>query len=123
MADFALEFWNRVDDIKGRMTLKELSERAGISYATMKDMRTRCRFPKKFMIQQIAEVLGVSEVFLVKGKEYQPQGVMCVSPEALAVENDDRLKALVRACLRDPRLLEVVSAVIESSERTLGKQA
>ena len=55
MAEFALNFWNRVDDMRGSMTLKELADKAGVNYLTMKDMRSRCRFPKGYAINQIAE--------------------------------------------------------------------
>lgn len=114
--------------MRGDMSLKELAERAGINYLTMKGMRSSCRYPKENAIMQIAEVLKTTPDVLLSGKAKAQtkagvRGGTSISPEALAVENDDRLKALVRACLRDPRLLEVVSAVIESSERTLGKQA
>ena len=122
MAEFALNFWNRVDDMRGSMTLKELADKAGVNYLTMKDMRSRCRFPKGYAINQIAEALNTTPDVLLGRKAGAHEGAS-LSPEALAVENDDRLKALVRACLRDPRLLDVISAVVESSERTLGKQA
>ena len=128
MAELALQFWNRVDDMRGDMSLKELAERAGINYLTMKGMRSSCRYPKENAIMQIAEVLNTTPDILLSGKAKAQTKAgaregASLSPEALAVENDDRLKALVRACLRDPRLLDIISAVVESSERTLGKQA
>lgn len=129
MAVFAFEFWKRVDELKGDMFLQELAEKAGLNYRTMRNQRSRCTFPKPADMQAIAKVLGTTQEYLMTGlgspnvTTPKQEGTPCFSPEALAVENDDRLKALVRACLRDPRLLDVISAVVESSERTLGKQA
>ncbi len=134
---FAFEFWKRVDELKGDMFLQELAEKAGLNYKTMRNQRSNCTFPKSVDMQAIAKVLGTTQEYLMTGLGEQSNTTSDVllggkagaregaplSPEALAVEKDDRLKALVRACLRDPRLLDIISAVVESSEKTLGKSS
>ena len=40
--------------------------------------------------------------------------------EAQAVEKSPELQALVRAIMRDPNLLRVISAVVTSSEKNTG---
>ena len=128
MAQFAFEFWNRVDLLRKDMQLQDLARMAGISYKTLTNQRVEHRYPKAEDMKNIARVLGTTQEFLMTGVSPKMEnGTSRVSisdcAEAVAVYNDDRLKALVRACLRDPRLLDVISAVRESSERTLGKQA
>lgn len=125
MAQFAFEFWNRVDLLRKDMQLQDLARMAGISYKTLTNQRVEHRYPKAEDMKNIARVLGTTQEFLMTGenRDRKEERSSTLSPEALAVEKDDRLKALVRACLRDPRLLDIISAVIESSEKTLGKQA
>lgn len=125
MAQFAFEFWNRVDLLRKDMQLQDLARMAGISYKTLTNQRVEHRYPKAEDMKNIARVLGTTQEFLMTGenRDRKEERSSTLSPEALAVEKDDRLKALVRACLRDPRLLEIVSAVIESSEKTLGKSS
>lgn len=125
MAQFAFEFWNRVDLLRKDLQLQDLARMAGISYKTLTNQRVEHRYPKAEDMKNIARVLGTTQEFLMTGenRDRKEERSSTLSPEALAVEKDDRLKALVRACLRDPRLLEIVSAVIESSEKTLGKSS
>lgn len=125
MAQFAFEFWNRVDLLRKDLQLQDLARMAGISYKTLTNQRVEHRYPKAEDMKNIARVLGTTQEFLMTGenRDRKEERSSTLSPEALAVEKDDRLKALVRACLRDPRLLDIISAVIESSEKTLGKQA
>ena len=128
MAQFAFEFWNRVDLLRKDMQLQDLARMAGISYKTLTNQRVEHRYPKAEDMKNIARVLGTTQEYLMTGEsrktEYGiPKDSISECAEAVAVYKDDRLKALVRACLRDPRLLEIISAVIESSEKTLGKQA
>ena len=128
MPIFAFEFWERVDEKKKDMPLYELADKAGMSYKTLLNQRASNRFPKLNDVKSIAQALSTTAEYLMTGKssevQHQEKGLSISDcAEAVAVYKDDRLKALVRACLRDPRLLEIISAVVESSERTIGKQA
>lgn len=125
MAIFAFEFWKRVDELRGERTLADISRATGIDNHKIRQQRSDNRFPKPEDLRKIAEYLGTSEEYLLTGlvKESEARKKDTMSPEALAVEKDDRLKALVRACMRDDRLLDIISAVVESSEKTLSKKA
>ena len=109
MAEFAFQYWNRVDDLLGGMSLKELSEKIGMSYATLKDMRTRNRYPKQEISLKIANVLHTSIDYLI----YGDTAVESSCPEAEAVKGSPELQALVRAMTKDPKLLQVVAALVE----------
>ena len=51
---------------------------------------------------------------------YAGEPVMNLNKEAQAVNDSSELQALVRAVMRDPALLRVISAVVESSEKSVG---
>ena len=62
----------------------------------------------------LSKSLNVSIEYLLTGQDpYR------LSAEAKAVNEDPELQAVVRAIVRDRRLLHVISAVVESSERTM----
>ena len=113
----AIDIWNRVDELRpGHLT--ELCKKAQIPYARIKRNRTDCRIPSAEDLYAIASVLGTSVEYLLTGSiEKQP---LYISPEAQAVEDSPELQALVRAVMRDPQLLQVISAVVTSSEKTIG---
>ena len=109
----ALGFWNRVDE-NNSSTLKELCTRAGVDYKRVMHNRTDCRVPKAEDMLNLSKSLNVSIEYLLTGQDpYR------LSAEAKAVNEDPELQAVVRAIARDRRLLHVISAVVESSERTM----
>lgn len=110
----AYSFWQRVDQLRGDRTLKEIAEKFGLNYATIKDMRTKDRYPKLDVLVSLADSLGVSLDYLITGNERQLS-----SPEARYVEEHPEARALVRAVMRDPALLSALSAVIVSSEKIM----
>ena len=109
----ALGFWNRVDE-SNSSTLKELCIKAGVDYKRVMHNRTDCRVPKAEDMLNLSKSLNVSIEYLLTGQDpYR------LSAEAKAVNEDPELQAVVRAIVRDRRLLHVISAVVESSERTM----
>ena len=70
MASFGYEFWDRVDDLKGRDdTLFKLAQVMGVKTQTLKNMRSECRLPKPTSIKCLADYLGVSTDYLITGEE------------------------------------------------------
>lgn len=70
MADFAYEFWERVDDLKGKGdSLSQLAQVMGVKTQSIKNMRSECRYPKPASIKCLADYLGVSVSYLISGKE------------------------------------------------------
>ena len=101
------------------MSLGEFCAKANVSYNTVSYQRTRHALPKVEQLFSMADVLKLSVEELITGKSS-----IDISLEAKAVNESEELKALVRAVMRDPQLLQVISAVVKSSEKTLGnKQA
>ena len=64
----------------------------------------------------MAEALDTSMEALLTGEDAPSYK----SKEAQAVEKSPELQALVRAVMRDPNLLRVISAVVTSSEKNIG---
>ena len=111
MSNAAYEFWKRVDAV--RVTpLSELASFACVSYKNIKDQRSLLRLPKLEDAFKLAQALNVSLEFLLTGKGEE----FCLSPEAKLVDQDEELKALVRAISHDRRLLSAISAVVRSYE-------
>ncbi len=74
MADFAYEFWERVDDLKGKGdSLSQLAQVMGVKTQSIKNMRSECRYPKPASIKCLADYLGVSVSYLISGKESSTQ--------------------------------------------------
>lgn len=116
-----MTIWKRVDSIleqKG-LTLNQLTTMAGLNYGTTKGQRCKRDLNKIDDAVRIANALDVSLDYLITGKE-----AGAFSDEAIAVEYDDKLKAVVRACVANPHLLEVISTTVicmeESATRKQG---
>lgn len=109
----AFDFWKRIDAymIDNKITLRKLAAKTGISYSTINSQRTRQNLPKVDQLVTMAQALGLSLEYMLTGK-----GTLPFKPEAQAVQNDERLQALVRAALRDDTLLGALSALVKSYE-------
>lgn len=108
------EFWNRVDGILDEMKLSlgAFSNAIGLSYMTLNSQRKRHSLPKIEQLLDMAAFLHTSVEFLATGNDIDYNLI----DEAKAVQNDKELQALVRAILRDRRLLSAISAVVNSYE-------
>lgn len=103
MADFAYEFWERVDDLKGKGdSLSQLAQVMGVKTQSIKNMRSECRYPKPASIKCLADYLGVSVSYLMTGKE----------PEKVQV-NDD-YTYITKMLKDDPTLASSIANLIKS---------
>ena len=107
----AYAFWRNFDRFSANKTLKAVTEIAGVNYRTIKNQRSAVRLPNLDDAYALAKALKVSLDALLTGEEVK--ALSC--KEAQAVERSPELQALVRAIIRDPNLLRIISAVIESS--------
>ena len=112
----AYQFWRRVDLLRGDTTLKELAERHGLTYNTIKDMRSKDRHPSLEICIELAHDLGCTLDFLLEGR------AAISTPEARYVDTSPEAQALVRAIMRDPQLLQALGALALSAEKTLKPQ-
>ena len=104
------------EQYKWKFTDAALAEQSGIPYGTIHTQKARQSLPKADMLLSLAEALEVSADYLLTGRESQAS----ICKEAQAVNDSSELQALVRAVMRDPALLRVISAVVESSEKSVG---
>lgn len=98
-----------------KIDLKTLSAETNIKYWSLLGWRSKDRTPGAEEIVSIARCLDVSTDSLLLGE--QAKGA--ISEEARLVDEDQDLRALVRAISRDRTLLRLLSGVIQSTERTV----
>ena len=112
----AYAFWNRVDKVSN-FSSKELSIKLEINYRTMLDMRSRCRFPSIENIIRISDILNVSIDWLLTGEEHKQ------TEEALYVEQNPDAKLLIRAIMKNPAILPLVSTLLKTEVDVQNKEA
>ena len=109
------QIWNRIDLLKGDISLNSLADKIGVKYQRMKEQRSSGRVPSADDLYRIAKALNSTMEYIYAG-----EGVGVISEEARLVDDDPELQALVRAIMRDRELLRIISAVVESSEKSIG---
>ena len=114
-----MDIFDRVKELaknKGTTIECVLNSAGGIPLNTYNGWRKRKILPRGDECLAIAHELGVSVEYLLTGED--APSYQC--KEAQAVEKSPELQALVRAIMRDPNLLRVISAVVTSSEKNIG---
>lgn len=71
-------------------------------------MRSRGAMPRALGVKAIAELLGVSQSYLLKGEKEEPVDF----PEVDFVRNSPEARVLIRAVMNNPALLSALSLVI-----------
>ncbi len=67
MAEFAFEFWKRVDELKGKTTITQMCKDLNMKYTRVRDNRSENRYPSKDDIIAIANYLNTSIDYLMTG--------------------------------------------------------
>ena len=67
MADSAYDFWNRIDELRGTETLKDICEKTGIKYSRVRNNRSDVRFLKSQDMQIFADYLHTTPAYLMFG--------------------------------------------------------
>ena len=111
----AYAFWNRVDKVS-KFSSKELSLKLEINYRTMLDMRSRCRFPSIEDIVKISNILNVSIDWLSTGEYTKTE-------EALYVEQNPDARLLIRALMKNPAILPLISTLLKTEVDVQNKEA
>lgn len=106
METYVYDFWKRVDELRGQISLKELADMTGIRYSRIRDSRSLCRAPGIYDVVKISEALGVSMTYLVTGKDS-----LMLTPEMIFVRDNKTARLLIRKMMDNPALLEALSAV------------
>ena len=61
--------WQRIDELRGRMSIRELAEATGLKEGSLQTTRAMKSLPKLQMLYPIAQVLKTSIDYLYTGKE------------------------------------------------------
>ena len=83
----------------------------------MLDMRSRCRFPSIENIIRISDILNVSIDWLLTGEEHKQ------TEEALYVEQNPDARLLIRAIMKNPAILPLVSTLLKTEVDVQNKEA
>lgn len=108
----ALNFWKRVDELRGEKTLCDISEELSIPYSTIRNQRAQNRYPKRNEIERIANALGVTSDFLITG--YSPASI---TPEMDYVRRNKRAEWIIEKCIESDRMLAVLYSFVETLDR------
>ena len=106
--DRAIEFWKRVDELRGNISLSDLSEAISVPYSTIRNQRTENRYPKRSEIEAIASFRGVSFDFLDRGFEQ-----INITPEMDYVRRNKRAEWIMHRCMESEKMLAVLYAFVE----------
>lgn len=69
MATYSRELWNRVDKLRGEMTVKELAAKSGVNERTLESTKSLGTLPKLQMLYPLAQTLGTTMEYLYAGIE------------------------------------------------------
>lgn len=107
------DFWERIgrlSELNGTTT-SDLASWCDTSNDVIRQWKSKGRIPKVENVLSIAEHLNTDVSFLLKG--YSSVSI----PEMEFVRDNPLCRKIVRYLMEDERLLEVISAFIESSEK------
>ena len=63
------ELWKRIDELRGKMSIRELADKAQLPERSLQTTRIVKTIPKMSMLYPIAKVLGTTMDYLYTGKE------------------------------------------------------
>ena len=107
--DTAQGFWNRVDKLRGSMSLKELAEKLDLNYTTLRNQRSINRYPSRADMVRIAEVLDTSIDSLISDTPNIPN----ITPEMDYVRRNKRAEWIMHKCMESEKMLAVLYAFVE----------
>lgn len=114
--DLGYNFWKRVDEKKGNLTITKLCEDLNLKYNRIRDNRSENRLPNIEDLIRIANYFHTDVNYLLTGADY-----LSLAPEVEYVRTNPQARALIRAVMRDEHLLTALALVIESFERNENK--
>ena len=82
-AERSYQIWNRIDLLKGDISLNSLADKIGVKYQRMKEQRSSGRVPSADDLYRIAKALNSTMEYIYAG-----EGVGVISEEARLVDDD-----------------------------------
>lgn len=113
--DLNEELWKRVDELRGRMTIRELAEKAGLSEPSLQTTRAVKSQPKIQMLYPIAKVLGTTMEYLYTGEREDWEDSLVFRKISSSQELFDIASAL---CKAEPMEVEMVSRLLNIKKDT-----
>ena len=109
--DTSEDLWKRIDELRGRMSIRELAERSGLSEGSLQTTRCVKSVPKMSMLYPIAKVLHTTMDYLYSGKE-SPDDFDTPTFRKLSSSQDliDICNALVDA---DKAEIEIIKRILQ----------
>lgn len=101
MAEFAFQFWKRVDDVRGKVSLSQIAEAVGVKDQSIRAMRSQNRYPKADIQLKLAEYLGTTVDYLMTGKDSSTEPAAGLCSEAQFVQEHPESRAIVRIMMKD----------------------
>ena len=105
------ELWKRIDELRGTMSIRELSEKAGLLERSVQTTRCVKTMPKMSMLYPMAKVLHTTMDYLYSGKE-SPDDFDTPTFRKLSSSQDliDICNALVDA---DKAEIEIIKRILQ----------
>lgn len=115
MAEKNEGFWQRVDELRGRLTIREVAEQAGISEPSVQTTRAVKAQPKFQMAYPIAKVLGTTLEYLYTGEKEDWEDSEVFRKIASSQQLFDIASAL---CKAEPCEVEMVARMLGIQKST-----
>lgn len=102
-------FWDRVDKLRNGKSLKDLADSIGLNYTTLRNQRSKNRYPSRSDMMRIAEILGTSLDSLVSDTPASYK----ITPEMDYVRRNKRAEWIMHRCMESEKMLAVLYAFVE----------
>lgn len=106
-------FWDRVDKLRNGKSLKDLADSIGLNYTTLRNQRSKNRYPSRPDMMRIAEILGTSLDSLVSDIPASYK----ITPEMDYVRRNKRAEWIIEKCIESDRMLAVLYSFVETLDR------
>ena len=120
MTDVNKELWMRIDELRGRMSMRELCERTGLSEPSMQTTRVMGTVPKVNTLYTIAKLLGTTMEYLYTGEREDWDDSVIFRKMASSQQLMDIAEAL---CKADPVEIEMVGRLLGIQKDTSSMEA
>lgn len=109
----ASDFWKKVDEKRGNKSLKDLAEELGLNYTTLRNQRSKNRYPSRADMLRISEILGTSLDSLVSETPNAPK----ITPEMEYVRRNRRAEWIIEKCMSNDKMLAILYSFVECIDR------
>lgn len=117
MTEYAIQYWNRVDKLRGKTPLYVIADEIQVPLQTLKNLRSQHRYPKSESSALLAAYLGTTVDFLMTGGENISVREEEYCPEAKFVQDTPEIRTIVRLLMSNKPFIAYINALIADVER------